>query len=106
MRTASPVPTHCSSTTSSILAQQRRLDACDIVGTVGGHELQLHSQDPRRILDILHDACHRVLAIRMGMPERSHAGEPGNDIFEQLQALRNQLRAEKGRPSNITARPC
>jgi hypothetical protein len=34
-----------------------------------------------------------------------HTNEPGNDISEQLQALGDQFRAEKGRPSNITARP-
>jgi len=39
------------------------------------------------------------------MPEGSHANEPGNDISEQLQALGDKLRAEKGRPGNITARP-
>ena len=42
----------------------------------------------------------------MGMPEGSHTSEPGNDVSEQLQALGHQLRAEKGRPGNITARPC
>jgi hypothetical protein len=72
--------------------------ACDLVGTVGRHELQLHSQGPRRVLDILHNARHRVFAVRMGMPEGSHPSEPGNDVSEQLQALSDQLRAEKGRP--------
>jgi hypothetical protein len=50
------------------------------------YELQLHSQDPRRVLDILHNARHRVFAIRMGMPEGSHASESRHDVFEQLQA--------------------
>ena len=74
-------------------------------GTVGRHELQLHSQGPRRVLDTFHDVRHRVFAVRMGMPECSHANEPGNDISEQLQTLGDQFQAEKGRPSNITARP-
>jgi len=63
------------------------------------------SQGPRRVVDILHDVRHRVFAVRTGMPEGSHANEPGNDISEQLQALGDKLRAEKGRPGNITARP-
>src|SRR5439155_10337201 len=28
-----------------------------------------------RVLDIIHNACHRVFAVRMGMPESSHASE-------------------------------
>jgi hypothetical protein len=79
--------------------------ACDLVRTVGRHELQLHSQGPRRVLNTRHDVRHRVFAVRMGMPEGSHANESGNDVSEQLQALGDEFRAEKGRPSNITARP-
>jgi hypothetical protein len=51
------------------------------------------------------NACHCVFAVCMGMPEGSHTSEPGNDVSEQLQAFGDQLRAEKGRPRNITARP-
>src|SRR5215468_9968908 len=42
----------------------------------------------------------------MGMQEGSHASEPGNHVSQQLQTPGDQLRAEKGRPRNITARPC
>ena len=89
-----------------MLFRHRGERACDIVGTVGWHELQLHSQGPRRVLDILHNVRHRTLAVSVGVPEGSHASETGNDVSEQLQALGDQLRAEKGRPRHITARPC
>src|SRR5262249_62330883 len=48
---------------------------------------------------------HGGLAVRMRMPECSHANQPGNDVSEQLQALGDQFRAEKGRPPNVTAWP-
>src|SRR5262245_3419314 len=56
--------------------------ARNLVGTVGRHELQLHSQGPRRLLDTLYDVRHRGFAVRMRMPECSHANESGNDISE------------------------
>src|SRR5215831_12232474 len=80
------------------LFHHRREGICDLVGTVGRHELQLHSQRSCRVLDTLHDVRHRLFAVRMGMPECSHANESGNDISEQLQALGDEFRAEKGRP--------
>src|SRR5262249_23020475 len=58
-----------------------------------------------RVLNTLHDVRHRGLAVCMRMQECSHADQPGNDVSEQLQALGDQFRAEKGRPRNITARP-
>src|SRR5262245_21288861 len=87
------------------LFHHRGESACDLVRTVGWHELQLHSQGPRRVLNTLHDVRHRVFALRMGRPGCSLANESGNDISEQLEALGEEFRAEKALPSNITARP-
>jgi len=41
-----------------------------------------------------------------GCQEGSHTRESGNDLPEQLQAFGDQLRAEKGRPGDISTRPC
>src|SRR5262245_30218322 len=47
---------------------------------------ELHSQGPRCVLHILHNAGHRAFAVRTGVPEGCHTSESRHDVSEQLQA--------------------
>jgi hypothetical protein len=49
--------------------------------------LKLHSQRPGRSLQLVQHVSHRGPHVRAGMPEGSHAGDPGNGLLEQLEAF-------------------
>ncbi len=84
-----------------VLFRHRGECAVDILGTVGRRELQPYSQTASRILNILHDVRHRVLAVRVRMQESGNTSEPGHNISEQLQALGDELGAEATRLSRL-----
>ena len=62
--------------------------------------MKLHSQRSGRSLCL---AQHQSVGWRGGTPEDSHTGELGNDLLEQRQAFRTELRVYETQPCNIAA---
>src|ERR1700730_8351730 len=78
--------------------------AGDTVRASGWEKLEFYSEGLGRTFGLLYHASHRVIAVCMWVPEDIQSRKSWNDLLEQLYALSDQLRTEKGRPRYVPSR--
>src|SRR6516165_10365426 len=73
----------------------------EIAGIFGSYELKLPSQYLSCIFGLVQQTFRGTLAVCIGMPKHSDAGNFGNSFFEQPHTLRGQFWTEKSGSRNI-----